>query len=423
MVLARASDGAVIAKQDTQLSQYAAAGAGTQATTRILAAAFSSADSSKIAFTTSEGSLQGKFGGHLVIVNMVSKQIEKVYREPFLSAAGVTFNTNDSMIATGNSNGDVLLRNLQNPEGAPLPKKLDLKQPHESGISEVILSSYNTEQDRAEVTLVRFSVVKRHILASAYKNGQVVIWDVQGIFTKAQTTGLSQACKKFVFAAHDGRPCTGIAFSQVNHLLLASCGVDAKVHFYDITQGKEVKKIDVNQNSSSNVTPNQIVTLAKSEHLTTIGFCADGCTIAVGTSTGRIVAYNLKDVKRSKCQLQPPTGRPVSSLAFQRPVKAANKSDAALASSVSEVDVSHASAGGKSAGSRMGAPRQAPAPAGSKPTATALARDKSPAQPGGASKQNPRGAKGVASVHASDSSQNVDGPSAGGAQETFKRSL
>ena len=127
----------------------------------------------------------------------------------------------------------------------------------------MILSSYNSEHEKSEVTQVRFSVVKRHILASAYKNGQVVIWDVQGIFTKAQTTGLSQACKKFVFAAHDGRPCTGIAFSQVNHLLLASCGVDAKVHFYDITQGKEVKKIDVNQNSSSNVTPNQIVTLGK----------------------------------------------------------------------------------------------------------------------------------------------------------------
>jgi WD40 repeat protein len=196
---------------------------------------------------------------------MVSKQIEKVYREPFLSTGGVSFNTNDSMLATGNSNGDVVVRNLQNPEGAPVPKRLDLTQSHESGISEVILSSYSSEQDKAEVTQVRFSVVKRHILASAYKNGQVVIWDVQGIFTKAQTTGLSQACKKFVFAAHDGRPCTGIAFSQVNHLLLASCGVDAKVHFYDITQGKEVKKIDVNQNSSSNQSPNQIVTLAKQE--------------------------------------------------------------------------------------------------------------------------------------------------------------
>ena len=78
----------------------------------------------------------------MVIVNMVSKQVEKVYKEPFRSSAGVSFNINDSMIATGNVNGDVVLRNTLNPEGAPLQQKLDVKQPHESGISEVILSHY-----------------------------------------------------------------------------------------------------------------------------------------------------------------------------------------------------------------------------------------------------------------------------------------
>ena len=44
-----------------------------------------------------------------------------------MSSAGVSFNTNDSMVATGNSNGDILLRNMLNPEGSPLPKKLELK--------------------------------------------------------------------------------------------------------------------------------------------------------------------------------------------------------------------------------------------------------------------------------------------------------
>ena len=55
---------------------------------------------------------QAKFGGHLVIINMVSKQIDKIYVEPFLSQAGVTFNTNDTMVATGNVNGDIIVRNL-----------------------------------------------------------------------------------------------------------------------------------------------------------------------------------------------------------------------------------------------------------------------------------------------------------------------
>jgi hypothetical protein len=46
---------------------------------------------------------------------MLNKNIEKIYKEPFLSEAGVCFNTNDSMIATGNSNGDLIVRNLLNP--------------------------------------------------------------------------------------------------------------------------------------------------------------------------------------------------------------------------------------------------------------------------------------------------------------------
>lgn len=163
---------------------------------------------------------------------MLSKQLEKVYREPFLSNAGVSFNTNDSMVVTGNNNGDLIVRNLLNPEGDPLHKNLGNEPMHESGVSEVILTHGG---EKSEVTQAKFSVVKRHILASAYKNGQVVIWDTSNIFTKGYNNGLSQTCKKFVFSSHDGKSCTGIAFSQVNHLLLSSCGMDGRIFFYDIT--------------------------------------------------------------------------------------------------------------------------------------------------------------------------------------------
>ena len=57
---------------------------------------------------------------------MLSKQLEKVFKEPFLSNAGVSFNTNDSMIVTGNTNGDVIVRNLLNPEGDPLHRNLGI---------------------------------------------------------------------------------------------------------------------------------------------------------------------------------------------------------------------------------------------------------------------------------------------------------
>jgi hypothetical protein len=71
------------------------------------------------------------------------------------------------------------------------------------------------------------------------------------------------------------------------------------VHFFDITQGKEVKKIDVTANNSAAAT----VILQKNEHLSAIGFASDGCTIGVGTNIGRVIGYNLKDVKGSKSQI------------------------------------------------------------------------------------------------------------------------
>ena len=190
--------------------------------------------------------MQSLFGGHLVILSMLSKSIEKIYKESILSTGGVSFNTNDSMVATGNKNGDIMLRNMLHPEGDPINKGLDLNQPHQSGIAMVVLSHFHAQSEAFEVTQVRFSFVKRHVLASAYANGQIVIWDTTSVFAKPYTASLSATAKKFVFPGHDSRSCTGISFSQVNHLLLSSCGADNKVQFYDITQGKEVKKIDLN---------------------------------------------------------------------------------------------------------------------------------------------------------------------------------
>jgi hypothetical protein len=87
------------------------------ATTKILCAQFSNSDSSKIAYATSEGSLQAAFGGHLCVIDMLRKQLDRVYKEPYLVTGGVSFNTNDSMLASGNKNGDVTIRNLNSQEG------------------------------------------------------------------------------------------------------------------------------------------------------------------------------------------------------------------------------------------------------------------------------------------------------------------
>jgi hypothetical protein len=130
------------------------------------------------------------------------------------------------MIATGNQNGEVLVRNLLHPTGNPLDRQLQISPAEDVGSSELKLNHFDKDPSlKCEVTMVRFSVVKRYIMASAYQNGQIVIWDLQGAFF-LKPIEVSGACRKFVFNAQSGKPCTGIAFTQVNHLLLTSCGMD-----------------------------------------------------------------------------------------------------------------------------------------------------------------------------------------------------
>ena len=181
---------------------------------------------------------------------MVGKCLERVFKEPFMCTGGTSFNTNDSMIATGNSKGEITIYNLLSSDGLAPGKHMEPQDA--GGASQVTLNHFERDpSQKCEVTQVKFSVVKRYVLASAYQNGQVVIWDTSGVFGRSPSE-INSASKKFVFSSHSGKSCTGIAFSQVNHLLLTSCGLDHKIQFYDITMGKEVKKIDINANTSAN---------------------------------------------------------------------------------------------------------------------------------------------------------------------------
>ena len=122
--------------------------------------------------------------------------------------------------------------------------------------------------------MMRFSYVKSYILACGTEAGKISIYD----------TNLSQ--KKHEFKAHAPHFCSAIAFSPLNNLLLSSAGMDGTIQFFDIMMGKNVKVID---------TQNE---------LTAMSFCPDGHTVAVGTTSGKILIYDLKDAKRVKLALK-----------------------------------------------------------------------------------------------------------------------
>jgi hypothetical protein len=116
--------------------------------------------------------MQGMFGGHLCVIDMVGKQLHKAYQEPWYLSGGLAFNTNDTMIATGNQNGEVTVRNLMHPEGNTVNRLLQNNPSEDVGTSEIKLQHFEKDPTlKCEVTQVKFSVVKRYILASAYQNG------------------------------------------------------------------------------------------------------------------------------------------------------------------------------------------------------------------------------------------------------------
>ncbi|ETI36812.1 hypothetical protein F441_17026 [Phytophthora nicotianae CJ01A1] len=104
----------------------------------------------------------------------------------------------------------------------------------------------------------------RHALGSTYSDGSVRVWDL--------STG--QLTAEFV-RQHEA-PATSLTLSPVSKVLLATGGFDGRVIFYDTLQRKELRSLDLEQPVSS------------------LTLCADGKTLAVGTTTGEILVYDLR---------------------------------------------------------------------------------------------------------------------------------
>ena len=48
--------------------------------------------------------------------------------------------------------------------------------------------------------------------------------------------------------------------------------------------------------------------------MSSIGFCPDGHTIAIGTMKGKVLVYDLKDAKKVKIELKGQEGKKINSI-------------------------------------------------------------------------------------------------------------
>ncbi|XP_011036044.1 PREDICTED: uncharacterized protein LOC105133578 isoform X2 [Populus euphratica] len=155
---------------------------------------------------------------------------------------GAMYNCKDEHLASISLSGDLILHNLAS--GA---RATELKDPN-----------------KQVLRVLDYSRVSRHLLVTAGDDGSVHLWD---------TTGRSP---KVSWSKQHSAPTAGISFSPSNDKIIASVGLDKKLYTYDSGSRRHTSLISYEAPFSS------------------LSFRDDGWVLAAGTSSGRVVFYDVR---------------------------------------------------------------------------------------------------------------------------------
>jgi WD40 repeat protein len=125
----------------------------------------------------------------------------------------ICWSNNDRHVAAGNSNGSIALFNTIMHQ---FSRPLVYTSKSSNSLNGFVKNS---------VTDIQYSSLNGSCLAAGYEDGSVIIWDVNKEMVSSE------------FRAHD-LPCTSIALSPINNILMVSGGLDSNLNFYDVTSKK-----------------------------------------------------------------------------------------------------------------------------------------------------------------------------------------
>ncbi|KAL3521144.1 hypothetical protein ACH5RR_019293 [Cinchona calisaya] len=183
------------------------------------------------------------------------------------SITGVMCNCKDEHLASISLNGDLMLHNLAS--GA---RAAELKDPN-----------------KQVLRVLDYSRISRHLLVTAGDDGSIHLWD---------TTGRSP---KVSWLKQHSAPTSGIGFSPSNDKIIATIGLDKKLHVFDSGSRRPSFCIPYEAPFSS------------------LAFADDGLTLAAGTSSGRVVFYDIRGKPRPLSVLHAyGNSEAVTSLCWQR---------------------------------------------------------------------------------------------------------
>ncbi|KAM6937971.1 protein NEDD1 [Xenentodon cancila] len=176
------------------------------------------------------------------IWDLKSKRLHRSLKDHKEEVTCVSFNANDTCIASGSSSGDLVLHSLTT----------NLSRAFGHGTNQPIHD-------------LRLSMVKRSLLGSISDSGTMVLWDSN---TQRELS---------VFDSAHKAPGSGLAFSPTSDLLVVSVGLDKKIVCYDTASKIVLRAIRVES------------------PLTSVDFTLDGTGLVVGSTQGKIYQYDLRN--------------------------------------------------------------------------------------------------------------------------------
>ncbi|KAM9754255.1 protein NEDD1 isoform 1-T2 [Menidia menidia] len=177
------------------------------------------------------------------IWDLKTKRLHRSLKDHKEEVTCVSFNTNDSCIASGSTSGDLVLHSLT---------------------TNLSSRAFGHGSDQP-IHDLRLSMVKRSLMGSVSDSGSVVLWD-------------SNTQKELhVFSAAHKAPGSGICFSPTSDLLVVSVGFDKKIVCYDTASKIVLRSIRVDS------------------PLTSVDFTPDGTGLVVGSTQGKIYQYDLRN--------------------------------------------------------------------------------------------------------------------------------
>eukprot|EP00002_Diphylleia_rotans_P040866 TRINITY_DN9814_c0_g1_i1.p1 TRINITY_DN9814_c0_g1~~TRINITY_DN9814_c0_g1_i1.p1 ORF type:complete len:811 (+),score=173.71 TRINITY_DN9814_c0_g1_i1:47-2479(+) len=229
-------------------------------------------------------------GGSLGVIklwDLKRRSLQKLLKGHSAGITCASMFSNDSGVVSGSLTGEIIVHNFDEEK------------------SEICLPARNQPRKTSVVNSVQCSSWKMGQILGAYTDGSIRLWDAA-----------SNTLEHEFPLCHFGAVQTAV-YSPVNPIFMISVGLDKKIAFYDSNQKSVIQSI------------------ASPHPLRSLCFKDDGIHIAVGSSEGCVLLYDLRQTANAVNILNMQTGSPVTSLSFQS-FKFAAKQPSATSSGATE---------------------------------------------------------------------------------------